>query len=174
MESHQLNRESNLLNQESNQLNKDSNRINIDNHDLGERTHKLNQRTSVLSDKMREINELSMNAALANQAVAAKTSRSTRVNVEASSIALPDHLPSNETAVASFHNAIANGSPVFRFRKGHLCVQSQPKVFLLGIDCIDGYTSTLNPLVRTRALSAQNNSLEKVRSTKRRNTAADF
>ncbi|KAG9196556.1 hypothetical protein G6011_01677 [Alternaria panax] len=82
MESHRLNKESNQLNLESNQLNKDSNRINMDNHDLSERTHKLNQRTSVLSNKMREINDLSMNAALANRAAAAKTSRSTRVNVE--------------------------------------------------------------------------------------------
>ena len=54
----------------------------MDNHDLSERAHKLNQRTSILSDKMREINELSMNAALANQAAAAKTSSSTRVSVE--------------------------------------------------------------------------------------------
>ncbi|KAI5377944.1 hypothetical protein J4E82_003324 [Alternaria postmessia] len=81
-ESHRLNRESNKLNLESNQLSKDSNKISMDNHDLSERAHKLNQRTSILSDKMREINELSMNAALANQAAAAKTSSSTRVSVE--------------------------------------------------------------------------------------------
>ncbi|KAF1845932.1 uncharacterized protein K460DRAFT_417114 [Cucurbitaria berberidis CBS 394.84] len=78
----QLNQESNKVNIESNQLNKESNSLNIESHHLSERTHELNVRTSVLNDKIRELNEKSTEAACANQAAAAKTSRSTRVNVE--------------------------------------------------------------------------------------------
>lgn len=80
--SHELNSESNRLNLESNQLNKESNRVSLESHELSEQTHRLNVRSSDLNEKLRELNEKSADAACANLAAAAKTSRSTRVNVE--------------------------------------------------------------------------------------------
>ncbi|KAH9860765.1 hypothetical protein J1614_012098 [Plenodomus biglobosus] len=80
--SHELNSESNRLNLESNHLNKESNRVSLESHELSEQTHRLNVRSSDLNEKLRELNEKSADAACANLAAAAKTSRSTRVNVE--------------------------------------------------------------------------------------------
>ncbi|KAI8935688.1 hypothetical protein NX059_007209 [Plenodomus lindquistii] len=77
-----LSLESNRLTAQSNQLNRDSNQLSSEAHSLSQRTHDLNERTSLLNDRIRELNEMSAQAACANQAAAAKTSRSTRVNVE--------------------------------------------------------------------------------------------
>ncbi|KAF2034765.1 hypothetical protein EK21DRAFT_107892 [Setomelanomma holmii] len=77
-----LSLESNRLTAQSNLLNHESNLLNAQSRDIQERTQELSQATITLNKEIRKLNEESTEAARANQNAAAKTSLSTRVNVE--------------------------------------------------------------------------------------------
>lgn len=94
----------------------------MESHSLSERTHELNVRTSILNDKIRELNETSTKAACANLAAAAKTSNSTRVNVEVCTGTLAKSpVGANSTKVTSVHYTLGNGPPILWVRKGYIC-----------------------------------------------------
>ena len=111
-----LSLESNRLTAASNEASMESNRLNFESFKLNEESRNLNLRSSNLNDKLRELNEKATAAACANQADAAKTSRSTRVNVE---VRIKRFAGMTKTRVnlftaAPFHNTARNGPPVFR------------------------------------------------------------
>jgi hypothetical protein len=66
-------------------MNQEANRLSAESRDIQRQTQKLATATITLNTEIRKLNEKSTAAALANQATAAKTSLSTRVNVEVKS-----------------------------------------------------------------------------------------
>ena len=56
--------------------------LNAESRDIHRQTRELTSLTITLNKEIRQLNQESTEAARANQAAAAKTSRSTRVNVE--------------------------------------------------------------------------------------------
>lgn len=81
-ESNKLNAESRDIQRQSNLINHQSNELMTESRDLHRQTHKLTDEIIKLNKEIRMLNEQSTQAAQANQAAAAKTSLSTRVNVE--------------------------------------------------------------------------------------------
>ncbi|KAH4071235.1 hypothetical protein HBI23_101520 [Parastagonospora nodorum] len=79
---HMLSLESNRLMAQSNVMTQRSNELNVQSHDIQRQTQALAESTIALNKEIRKLNEESTEAARANQADAAKTSLSTRVNVE--------------------------------------------------------------------------------------------
>lgn len=65
-----------------------SNELSVKSHDIQRQTQALAESTIALNKEIRKLNEQSTEAARANQADAAKTSLSTRVNVEVRSCAI--------------------------------------------------------------------------------------
>jgi hypothetical protein len=70
------------LTSQSNSINRESNSLNAESRDIQRQTQALAESTITLNTEIRKLNEESTAAARANQADAAKTSLSTRVNVE--------------------------------------------------------------------------------------------
>jgi uncharacterized phage infection (PIP) family protein YhgE len=77
-----LSLESNRLTAQSNLMNQEANRLSAESRDIHRQTQKLATATITLNTEIRKLNEESTAAARANQDAAAKTSLSTRVNVE--------------------------------------------------------------------------------------------
>lgn len=81
-ESYKISKDEYQLSAESNSLTKDRNQLDAESMRLNKQSLSINLRSSELYDTLRELTEQSTIAACANQADAARTSRSTRVSVE--------------------------------------------------------------------------------------------
>jgi hypothetical protein len=102
-------------------MNQEANRLSAESRDIHRQTQKLATATITLNTEIRKLNEESTVAARANQAAAAKTSLSTRVNVE---VIFPQkrrlgYMQANRGLVAAAYYTVWYGSSVLRVGEGY-------------------------------------------------------